>query len=345
MARATLFTVNPFDPHVVSASEWAAFHRMRALLAADTAPGEPMPSNADFEHDARRERPLFETRRFVAWAGDEAVGVLGIAFRRQGTPNYADHAPFCYVWGGVVPAWRRRGVARALLRPLLVFLRDRDKTTVTIDTQLPSGHAFLTAIGAVEKHRMVQNRLPFARLDWVELARWEAATPPELIWEVHAGAVPLNRLAALLPRFTALFRDVPMGSLDIPTVRYELPGYEAYYAENREHGGDHLLVLLLAGDEVAGMTEASWDARYPDRVNQWLTAVAPAWRGRGLAKAVKARMLRLVRERRPEVTMMTTENAEMNAPILAINAWLGFAEHRRKGTYQLSRATLEAGLR
>jgi len=44
------------------------------------------------------------------------------------------------------------------------------------------------------------------------------------------------------------------------------------------------------------MCKSWWDARFPERVSQYLTAVSRPWRGRGLAKALKARLLRLVRE-------------------------------------------------
>lgn len=80
------------------------------------------------------------------------------------------------------------------------------------------------------------------------------------------------------------------------------------------------------------------------------TAVARPWRGRGIAKALKAlkalkaRMLRLVRERRPGVTLMTTNNAASNAPMLSINARLGFVRHKEVGTYQVGPAALQAWL-
>ena len=168
--------------------------------------------------------------------------------------------------------------------------------------------------------------------------------PAGLTWERHGDRVPLDRLAGLLPQFTALFRDVPMGSLDVPAMRYELPGYQAWYGEMDRHGGAHLLVLLRQGDAVVAMCEAAFDARYPDRVHQLLTAVARDWRGRGLARAVKAAMLRLVRARLPQAALMVTMNAEANAPILALNRRLGFEVQWRNASYQITREALAARL-
>jgi GNAT superfamily N-acetyltransferase len=319
----------------------------RRAQAAEDEPGEPILTDPEFEHDARRQWPLYDNRRVVAWHGGAIVGIAGFWFRREDAPDYGAYAPFVQVWGGVRQPWRRRGIATALLRPVLAFMQERGKTIATLGTHLPAGRAFLAAIGAAEKHRSIVNRVTLAELDWDELGRWQAAAAPPgsgLHWEVHAGRVPKERFAALCPEFTALLRDVPMGSLDLPPLRYEMPGYLARYQEMERRGGAHHLVLLMDGDAVAGMCEATWSARFPDRVFQDLTAVARPWRGRGLAKGLKAAMLRLVREHQPEARLLSTVNSAENAAILAINRRLGYVVHRAESSYQIGEATLRGYL-
>ena len=136
-------------------------------------------------------------------------------------------------------------------------------------------------------------------------------------------------------RILALNDELIVGSIAL-SVRRE-------GTEDR-HGSKHLLVLLLDGSEVAGMCEGWWNARFPGRVSQYLTAVARPWRGRGLAKALKARMLRLVRDEQPEVEVMNTYNAVSNAPMLSINTRLGFVRRKEVGTYQTGRDALAAYL-
>ena len=72
------------------------------------------------------------------------------------------------------------------------------------------------------------------------------------------------------------------------------------------------------------LSEAGWDIRAPSIVRQQLTAVARPWRGRGVGRALKAAMLRQVHQMHPEATVIGTNNAEVNAPILSINARVGF---------------------
>ena len=87
--------------------------------------------------------------------------------------------------------------------------------------------------------------------------------------------MPRDVLVALLPVFTELFTDVPLGGLETAPIRWEINGYDLWYETLGRVGGAHHLVLLRAPDHtVAGLSEAGWDARAPSIVQQ-LTAVAP----------------------------------------------------------------------
>ena len=102
-----------------------------------------------------------------------------------------------------------------------------------------------------------------------------------------------------------------------------------YETLDRVGGAHHLIVLRAPNASVAGLTEAMWDSRTPAVVYQQFTAVARPWRGRGLAKALKAAILRQAHESHPEAEIMRTGNAETNAVMRAINALAGFEPHRR----------------
>ncbi len=341
-ARHTETTV--FDPQRASEDCWTRALAYWRLRHAEDHPGEPVPDDADTRHAVLRADPLVVVHRVLAVGPHgEFIGSLNASFRREGTPEHEAFAPFIDVWGGVLRAHQRRGVATALLRALLALMQAHGKSVATLKTHLSEGHAFLRAIGAEERHRAIENRMAFAGLDWQALARWRAegfAPAHGLRAEVHAGRVPFERLATLMAPMSALLDDAPTTNLDRPPLRYDLEGYHTWYAELNRRGGEHFLVLLLAGDELAAVCDANWSQRVPDRMYQNLTAVARPWRGKGLAKGVKAAMLQLVRERHPEVTLAVTSNAEVNAPMLAINRQLGFAPHRHDGLYQIGTESL-----
>lgn len=346
-ARHTVTTV--FDPQRASEADWANFLTYWRVRATEDFPGDPIAPDADTRHNVLRFNPLYEFHRVLAvGAHGEFIGSLSASFRREGTPEHEAFAPFLETWGGVLRPHRRQGVASALLCALLELMEARGKTVATIKTHLPEGHAFLQAVGAAQKHRSIENRMYLADLDWRELARWQAdgfAPAHGLRAEVHAGRVPMERLATLMAPLSVLLSDAPTTLLDRPPLRYELEDFPHWYADMDRRGGEHFLVLLLDGDEVVAVCEASWNLQFPDRMHQRLTAVDRRWRGKGLAKGVKAAMLQLVHERHPEVTLAYTHNAEVNAPMLSINHRLGYTEYRRDGFYQLGTETLRAYLR
>lgn len=332
-----------FDPTCASEADWRRLHAYRRQRAEEDFPGEPQIGDSDFEADLRTHRPLSQSQRILALHGDAIVGNLILGFRRPGSPGSEDFAEFIDVWGGVARAQRRRGVATALLAGLADFMASLDKRVATFKTMLPEGHACLEAIGAHCKLRMAENRLALGQLDWEALRHWASlphAAASALRWEIHTPRVPFEVLEGLIEPLSALINQQPLGSLEIPRIRYELQAYRDWYADMDRRGGEHFLVLLRDGAEVAAVCDASWDQRFPDRAYQQLTAVSQKWRGRGLAKAVKARMLSLLRERLPRVDMVQTFNAQANAAMLSINHRLGFSQHREEATWQIDLAGL-----
>ena len=335
--------IRVFDPQTASPELWASYHACTRATAEELRPGDPVLSDAEFEAEERREHPLYACVHWVALAGQDVAGSASAWFRRPGTPDSAAYAPHIDAGAAVRAEFRRQGAGTMLLREVLGLMHSLDKTVLTLGAHMEPGHSFLTWAGAEPKLTTVSSRATLKDLDWAALREWEdAAGGCGLEWERYAGRVPREVLLGLLPEFTALFADMPLGGLEIPPMRVEIESYDQFYEElGRTGGAHHLIILREAGGGVAGLSEATWDARRPSLVYQQLTAVARPWRGRGLAKAMKAAMLRQVRECHPEALTMSTGNGEMNATMRSINVRAGFKVHRRFVEYQVSRDALD----
>ncbi len=337
--------IRHFDPKHATAADWRAYHAYVRRRIAEDDPSEPIVPDEVRQRDMLTEWPLVHTVRRLAYLHDEIVGQLTLSSRRPGTTDYDAHANHIGVACGVGVPLRRRGIGRALLAELYGFMTDHDRTLATMSTRLDDGKAFLAAIGATEKQRAYENRLQYAQTSTALLVAWEAGVDPTLNWEIHAGRVPLDRYAVLAAPLTVMLNTQPKGTLDMPPYRVHLEAIAAWYANMDAHGGDHVMVLLVSGDEIVAMSEATWSPEFPDRAYQGMTAVAEAWRGRNLAKAVKARLLRAVVEMHPSIRLIITHNADVNAAMLAINQQLGFVAYREMRYYQIDRTTIGHALK
>lgn len=337
-------TLSIFDPLTASRETWAAYHAYRRVTGPELWPDDPMLGDAEVEDGMKEPSPLWETRRWLGFAGSEVVGLVRCGFRRPGTPNAEDHAPFLWGYGSVRADNRRLGVAGMLMREIHDLMRAIDKTVLTAAAHHPGGHGFLQHLGAEAKHSQIESRAMLAEIDTARLDAWEAAAEARgLTWETYAGRVPRPVLLSLLPTYTELFQDAPRGNMEHAPIRSEIAEYDRWYEWMDRISGAHHLVLLRSGDgSVAGLSDAGWDSQVPGFVYQHFTGVSRPWRGRGLGRALKARMLRQVRAHHPQAGVMVTSNADVNAPMLSINARIGFAVHRRFVTYQISRAALDS---
>ncbi len=214
----------------------------------------------------------------------------------------------------VLPEARRRGVGGALLVAVSDVARDAGKSHLHIPAaeSRPDGIAYLEHRGFTEFDRTKAVRL--------ELAGLESPTPrppdgvvittlaarPDLVPGVHAVAVET---------FPDIPGDEPMAPGDLAEFRARdidrpaIPPWGFAIALDPEDRvvGYASLILVPGGGPVA------WHD---------MTAVSRAWRGKGLAAALKATTIGAAIEH--GLTALETGNDIDNAPMRAVNARLGY---------------------
>ena len=342
-----------FDPRAATTEQWAAYHAYRRQRhdddKSDGILDEPLWPDDTVEAAMKTEYPLFREELWAAMRDDRIFAILTIGQRREGTDGYAEHAPHCSSWVSVLKKHQRRGLGRLMLQHLADQMLRYDKSILSINARTPAGHAFLSATGAQLKQIRVVNQLDLETVDWPLMMRWEdvSKVSPAVHWEVHAGRVPFTRWERLIEPLSVLLNQAPLDGLDVPAMRVEIEGVRAWYEQMDRYGGSHIMVLLKStADENApliGISNGDWDARQPEWIGQHLTAVVPEQRGRGLAKALKARFLRIAHQTQP-ARWVRTFNSKSNGPMLAINQQIGFKPVREPATYQITRERLLAHL-
>jgi GNAT superfamily N-acetyltransferase len=263
--------------------------------------------------DLRRQDELYPGGvRFVVTRDGEAVGV-GIVGRIYMHPPEYDA-----LWANVavLPDRRRQGIGTRLLREVAAVARSAGKSALhgAVSESRPEAITFLVHRGFTEhaRHKMV-------RLDLRELLPPEPDPPagialvtladrPDLIEGVHAVAVEA-------------FADIPGG--DEPPAAGDVDEFRARDIDwpTVPHGA-FMIAIDQSSGTVVGYANLVFLPGRTDFAYHDMTAVARAWRGRGIALALKRATIGWAIRNR--LAYLETGNDPQNASMRAVNARLGF---------------------
>jgi GNAT superfamily N-acetyltransferase len=237
--------------------------------------------------------------------GEPAGSAVGIVF-----PHRPDRVSTLLT---VLPDRRRRGVGSALFEAVSEWARSlglSELEAVVLDND-PESLAVAEGHGFVEERRELGVVLHLDEIqppaiappDGVEIVTW--AERPDLargMYEVALEALP----------------DIPGFEDDL-----EEP-FDDWLAHDMQGSGDRpeATFVAVAGDEVVGYAKFSLTDAQPTVAHHDLSAVKRAWRGRGIARALKAAQITWALAN--GYTELHTRNEERNEPIRRLNESFGY---------------------
>jgi GNAT superfamily N-acetyltransferase len=250
-------------------------------------------------------------RRFIAWLDGTPVGAGGAGRAYSFPPDF----PGFWSNLSVLPAHRRQGIGGALLAAASGVARDAGKTMLvgTTTSDRTDSIDFLEHRGFREHERMKVVKLDLAGLEPPAIEPPPGVTISSL--EAHPDLVPS-------------VYDVAREALpDIPGDGPEAP---ATLEEFRTRDVDRTIIpaggFVIAIDDATGRVAGYANLMLvPGRATvAWhgMTAVARAWRGRGLARALKAATIAWALDNGLEA--LEGSNDVDNAPMRAVNRRLGY---------------------
>ena len=163
------------NPMNDSQSAWASFHAFRRTRAAESSPGDPVISDAEFETMSRERSHDYVSRCWLAVDSGRVVGNLDVKLTKPGSPDHAAGSRFATADLGVLGPWRRRGVATRMIAQLHRVMCEEAREIVTVATHEPDGHAMLQHMGAHDRLRMIESWLQMNEPEWTSLERMKVA--------------------------------------------------------------------------------------------------------------------------------------------------------------------------
>jgi GNAT superfamily N-acetyltransferase len=213
----------------------------------------------------------------------------------------------------VLAAQRRRGAGTALYEAISAWTREQglEELEAVVADDDDESLGFALRRGFVEDRRENGVALDVTGIEpprvepppGVEIVTW--AERPDVargIYEVAVEASP-----------------------DVPGWEDELmEPFEDWLAHEMTGPGDlpEATFVALAGDEVIGYAKLSLTRAQPTTAHHDLTGVKRGWRGRGVARALKASQIGWAKANGYEA--LRTRNDERNAPILKLNNDFGY---------------------
>jgi GNAT superfamily N-acetyltransferase len=251
------------------------------------------------------------TTRLIAEIDGRPVGAATVGRIFMYPPDYDG------LWGSVdvLPDARRRGVGGTLLRAIAgeAVTAGKGFLHLSASEARPDGIAFLARRGFVEidRHRIVRleladaERPPVVAPDGLVLT--DLARRPDLVAGVHRVAVEA---------FPDIPGSEPMAPGDLAEFRardVDRPGVPP---------GAFVVALDATTGEVVGYASLLFLVGSTTRAVHDMTAVRAAWRGRGVATAMKRATIAWAIDN--GLSTLETGNDEANAAMRAVNARLGY---------------------
>jgi GNAT superfamily N-acetyltransferase len=242
-----------------------------------------------------------------AMATDETLHLLAELDGELAGSGLSDRSSFAYagLHPRVLPAMRRRGVGTAILRALADHAMSRGFNEAGSIMDDAGSLAFAERFGFGEVDRQIEQ----TRTIGME----PEPVVPDGVRVVTVAEHPELWAAAYEPFAAEAISDMAT-HLPVVVTREE---WERDWLSWPE-----AMFLALDGDEIVGCAGLAYDPDRQDRSEQAFTAVAPRWRRRGLATALKRLSLRFAAEH--GVGEVYTWTQRDNADMRALNERLGF---------------------
>jgi GNAT superfamily N-acetyltransferase len=335
-AGLEILDLDPFDDPAFEA--WHAVY-----LRAQSALGE-----AATPWQLEELRALMQHPGLAAWSGGWSAVVdgetVGAGFIR--TP-LLDNLELAELDVHVDPDRQRLGIGSALLAHAEQQARRRGRTVVTglvgwawnagSHGDGEPGPEFARARGwelaLAEVQRELTLPVPADVLD--RLAEESARAHAAYTLRSWSGPVPDDLLVGWAEITSSLATEAPTGDLDLePEVVSTEVVREREAVLERQGRTKYNTVALDVDGAVVGYTDLATTVHEPGRAYQWGTLVRGDHRGHKLGVALKVANLRLLQAERPDITRLTTYNAEVNAHMIGVNEALGFEPVARLGDFQ-----------
>jgi len=344
------FSVKPFYPKEATETMFVKFFEFKERENQEINPKDPLPSRKILKNnilDPINNWGIFDVAKYWTILLDKGdndisnndwIGFPQIKTTSKTSPEYESNKHIAEFFISIDKTYRHQGIGTYILKILIKEAEKKHCSVLQSYTKILEGHKFCIKFGAIKALDFAQNRLQIKDIDWSKLQQWIEQGP------LRAPGVTLERFEEVSEEdivqycgvYTESMNLQPFGELD--GIIIVTPKARRLTEAGIKKNGEIWVTLIsreISG-VISGFTEMTYNPEEPIFFDQWLTAVSPKFRGRGIGKWLKAEMLHFMVERFPKGKIVVTGNADSNAPMRSINKRMGFKKHQTGSDYKFT---------
>jgi GNAT superfamily N-acetyltransferase len=338
-----MIEIMEFNPLSATKDEWSRFHEFRRKRSLEVNPNDPISNNESAENSlkANAQNPETEVKMLsiIDKSSNKQIGDAGYAIIRETSPSYEGTKHLVQFDIHLLKKYQGKGIGRRMLKEVYEFAVSKKKSILVTSSDNDNGKAFLKRIGAQMALSSVDNRLNLEEVDWKMVEKWEKdgrERNPDVKIDCYL-TIPDTIIEEFCNIYTEVTNQQPLGELDVGAIIFTPESYrnlEKMFADLKRTW--ITLVTTEPTGKISGLTEIRYNPNREIFISQLMTGVKQEYRGRGLGKWLKAKMMLKIRDEFPQVKIITTGNANSNAPMLSINDRLGFKVYKETESAQIT---------
>jgi GNAT superfamily N-acetyltransferase len=318
------------------------YYEFRMKLNKERDPDEtelPMDVWMKFARDDDPKRKNYNIAVFRT-EGDKTkvIAQTGFGYVTPKAPNYETDKHIVGISLSVLKQYRGNGIGPELLKRCLTEVKKLpDVTKIFGSAYLEEGIKFMEKSGGKKDQVGSENRLRMDDVDWDLINSWnqkgiELGEKEEVTTQFFEDC-PDEILEEYCSIYSETMNQQPLGDYDgeikeTPETRRESE------RKNREKSLAWYTFITREKDgKISGLTEIFYHPGTSHKGYQNLTGVKEEYRGRGLGKWLKAKMLLWYYDKYPQIKYITTGNADSNAPMMSINNRMGYKTFKSGTSY------------
>jgi GNAT superfamily N-acetyltransferase len=309
-----------------------AWHEIGAEATAADLPDFPPPDRHELGIKWSNPGPGARVYRALAYDGDTAVGAVSVDL-----PTL-DNLENCDIEVTVRPAYRRRGIGRALIDAGLAKAREEGRvrfcaTGVSTMAGGPQRHEaptrFAEAVGMkpalVEVRRVLDlSTMEHGLYDRLLADAWPHAAGYSVV--TWGDTTPEDCIEGVAALDSSFLEEAPLGDLEWEPEKIDADRVRKHDEVNRKYGRRRYSTAIRHDASGRIVAHTAIVRTYEQSRHAWqgITLVHPGHRGHRLGMISKVVNLKRALENEPELQVINTWNAVVNDHMIAINEAMGF---------------------